>query len=165
MNSVLKQSPRLFGIVGGAALALLAGCAGGDVFQEKPPPGYVTDVAQRTAGVDWADAEAVVVTLSEFRFAPAQVVFRQGVPYRLSLRNTGQRSHTFVSEGFFKAIAAGRLVSSGTVTTQPYVVSIEVPTGAVKELYFVAVRKGTYDLQCTVFLHETFGMEGTITIR
>ncbi len=165
MNSVLKQSPRLFGIVGGAALALLAGCAGRDVIQEKPPPGYATDVAQRTAGVDWAGAEAVEVALSEFRFAPTPLVFRQGVPYRLSLRNTGQRSHTFVSEGFFKGIAAGRLVSSGTVTTQPYVVSIEVPAGAVKELHFVAVRTGSFHLKCTVFLHESFGMEGTITIR
>lgn len=135
------------------------------MVQEKPPPGYVTDVAQRTAGVDWSGAEAVAVTVSEFRFAPAQLVFRQGAPYRLSIRNTGQRSHTFVSEGFFKAIAAGRLVSGGTVTTQPYVMSIEVPAGAVKDLYFVAVRKGSFHLKCTVFLHESFGMEGTIAIR
>ena len=46
----------------------------------------------------------------------------------------------------------------------PYLERIAVSAGAAKELFFVAVEPGVYELLCTVFLHDTFGMTGTITI-
>lgn len=145
-------------------LAPLAACAQGDVLLDKPGAGYVRPAAG-AAPVDWSKAETVAVTLSEFQFAPSAPVFRQGVPYKLLLRNSGARGHTFVSPGFFKAIAAETLVSTEGTVTKPYLASIAVPPGAEKELDFVPVRKGTYALECTVFLHRVFGMEGSITIR
>lgn len=152
-------------LLAAASLAVVAGCAGGDVVLDKPGAGYVQDIAARAAPMDWAKAKVVAVTLSEYKFSPASVDFRVNVPYRLVLQNTGTRDHAFVSKGFFKAIAAHKLVSADAVVSEPYLASIGVPAGAQKELSFVPVRKGTYDLQCTVFLHQTFGMEGTITIR
>ncbi len=148
-----------------ASLTILAGCAGGDVVLEKPGAGYVRDIAAKTANVDWSKAETVTVTLSEFRFAPARLSFRSGVPYRLRLRNAGTQGHTFVSPGFFRAIAAEKLVSTDGEFVRPYLQSIAIPPGAEKELFFVPVKTAVYGVKCTVFLHESFGMEGKFTIR
>ncbi len=148
-----------------SSLAILAGCAGGDVVLEKPGPGYVRDIAAKTANVDWSKAETVTVTLSEFRFAPARLNFQSGVPYRLRLRNAGTRDHTFTSPGFFRAIAAEKLVAADGEIARPYLQSIAVPPGAEKELFFVPVKTAVYDVKCTVILHESFGMEGKISVR
>lgn len=147
-------------------LAALAGCATGkgDVMGDKPGPGYVQDVAERVAAANWSKARDVTIVLSEYKFAPADPIFQADRPYRLILRNSGERTHTFVSEGFFKAIAAQKLVSpTGSVAT-PVLESIELAPGEEKQLYFVPVKRGTYPLECSVFLHDTFGMEGEITI-
>ena len=152
-------------LLAAASLAVVAGCAGGDVVLDKPSAGHVPDVTAKVASVDWSRAETIAVTLSEFKFGPARLSFRRDVPYRLRLRNTGAKDHTFVSASFFKAIAAGKLVSAEGKKTVPYLASIAVPPGAEKELFFVPVRAGTFGLTCTLFLHETFGMEGEITIR
>ena len=149
----------------GVLVIALGGCAAGDVLLDRPPPGYVADVAARTAAVDWTTAEAVTVELSEFEFKPGSLAFREGVPYRLVLRNTGDSRHRFVSEGFFQAIWAHKLVSAEGENANPYVKTIEVPPGATKELQFVAVRTGAYPLECTVFLHAAFGMDGRIVVR
>jgi uncharacterized cupredoxin-like copper-binding protein len=152
-------------LLAAALLAVVAGCAGGDVVLDKPGAGYVPDVTARVTSVDWSRAETIAVTLSEFQFSPARLTFQMNVPYRLRLRNAGARDHTFVSAGFFKAIAAGKLVSAEGEVTGPYLASIAVPPGAEKELFFVPVRTGTFGVACTVFLHESFGMKGKITVR
>ena len=148
-----------------ASLAILAGCAGGDVILERPGPGYVRDIAAKTAKVDWSKAETVTVTLSEYRFAPARLSFQSGVPYRLRLRNAGTRDHTFTSPGFFQAIAAEKLVSAHGEIARPYLQSIAVPPGAEKELFFVPVKTAVYGVTCTFILHESFGMKGKIAVR
>ena len=149
-----------------ASLAVLAGCAaGGDVVLDKPGAGYVRDNAATTRAADWSRAETVAVTPSEFQFAPDRLTFRKNVPYRLRLRNTRERDHTFVSEGFFKAIAGTKLVSGDGEVARPYLASITAPPGSEKTLFFVAVRTGAYDLKRSVFLHEAFGMDGEITVR
>jgi uncharacterized cupredoxin-like copper-binding protein len=146
-------------------LAALAGCTTGDIVLESPSPGYVQDIQSRANGADWSKTETVTVKLSEFRFEPPSLVFQEGVPYRLVFLNIGERTHTFVSEGFFKAIGAQRLTFKDGEHVNPYFKSVEIASGAERELYFVPVREGAYPLECSVFLHDTFGMEGQITIR
>ena len=46
----------------------------------------------------------------------------------------------------------------------PYLRSIAVAPDTEKELYFVAVGKGEYDLECTAPLHSRFGMVGAIQV-
>jgi hypothetical protein len=83
----------------------------------------------------------------------------------LVLRNAGKGSHTFVSEGFFQAIATQKLISTVGEVAAPYLKTVEVPSQTQKDLHFVAVRRGTYPLECSVVLHDTFGMESQITIQ
>ncbi len=146
-------------------IAGLAGCTSGDVILDEPQSGYVQDVSSVLTEVNWSDAQSVTVQISEYQFEPSDLVFEEGAPYRLVLRNVGKGSHTFVSEGFFQAIAAQKLISPDGEFATPYVKTIEVPSRIEKELHFVAVRKGTYPLECSVLLHDTFGMEGRISIQ
>ncbi len=148
-----------------AAFVFLAGCTSGDVILDRPGAGYVEDVRAHVAAVDWSGVQTVEVSLAEFAFAPETLAFERGRPYRLVLENGGRRTHTFVSEGFFKAIAVQKLASADGEIANPYIESIELARGAVKEITFVPVRPGSYDLRCTVFLHERFGMHGRITIE
>ena len=152
-------------LLGLALLAGLAGCSSGDVVLSEPSAGYLQDVAVRVAAADWSQTENVTLELSEFQFEPAALVFREGVPTRLTLRNVGNRTHTFVSEGFFKAIAAQKLVSADGEVDNPYFETIEMPSVEEKQLYFLPVAKGTYPLECSILLHDIFGMEGQITIE
>jgi uncharacterized cupredoxin-like copper-binding protein len=146
-------------------IAGLVGCTSGDVIFDEPQTGYVQDVPTGLAGVNWSEAQSVTVQLSEYQFKPSDLVFEEGAPYRLVLSNVGKGSHTFVSEGFFQAIAAQKLISPNGEIATPYLKTIEVPSQTEKELYFVAVRKGTYPLECSKLLHDTFGMEGQISIQ
>jgi uncharacterized cupredoxin-like copper-binding protein len=146
-------------------LVALAGCSSGDVVLSEPPVGYLQNAGARVAAADWSETETVTLELLEFQFQPAALVFREGVPTRLTLRNVGDRTHTFVSEGFFKAIAAQKLVSADGEVGNPYLETIEVRSGEEKQLYFVSVTKGSYPLECSILLHDIFGMEGQITIE
>ena len=146
-------------------LGAVTACAPGDVLLTEPPPGYVEDAPARVAAADWSSAETVTVALSEYRIAPQQLEFRQGAPYRLRIENQGTLTHTFNSEGFFEAIAVQKLRSGENETALPYVKDVVVAPGEVKDLYFLAVVPGSYDLRCSVILHDVFGMTGTIEIR
>jgi uncharacterized cupredoxin-like copper-binding protein len=148
-----------------AVIVGLAACSTGDVVLDRPAAGYLEDARAQVAEADWTRAQTVTVTLSEFSFEPADLAFTAGVPYRLVLRNIGDGRHTFVSDGFFKAIAARRLESPDGVASHPTLKVIEVPPGAEKTLEFVPVTRGVYELECSVFLHGAFGMEGRIAIR
>ena len=149
----------------GGLMIALAGCATGDVAFDQPPPGYLADAPARVAAADWAAAEPATVVLDEYSFAPQHLTFRSGMPYRLHLENRGGHRHTFTSEGFFKAIAAHRLRAADGEITGPYLKTIELAPGAAEDLEFVAVTPGTYGLECSVFLHDVFGMTGEITIE
>ncbi len=149
-----------------AALILgLAGCAGGDVVLPAAPEGYLQDPAAHLSVADWSQATTVDVELDEYRFRPAELEFIAGRPYRLLLRNSGTSGHTFVSEEFFKAIAAQELTGPDGSVSRPILARIEVLAGGRRELTFVPVTKGVYALECSVFLHETLGMAGQIAIR
>jgi uncharacterized cupredoxin-like copper-binding protein len=62
-------------------------------------------------------------------------------------------------------MAAQKLISPDGEIATPYLKTIEVPSQTEKELHFVAVRKGTYPLECSILLHDTFGMKGQISIQ
>jgi len=169
-RTVIPIERGVFAQAGKAALAVLAvvgvgGCAGAqDVFGD-PGAGYVADARERVASAEWPRAEMRTVVLSEYAFSPGTLTFRAGTPYRLRIENGGDSTHFFVSEGFFKAIAPGRLITPSGETAQPYLKSIALAPGEAKTLEFVPVRTGTYKLECTAPFHAAFGMRGTILIR
>ncbi len=152
-------------IISAALAASLAACASGDRITKEQPAGYVSLAPVRTAGIPWARMRPITIDLTEYAFSPDALTFEAGVPYRLVIHNAGGSRHTFVSEGFFKAIAVRRLIAGKKTSDYPFIQVIELESGATKELQFLPMRRGTYPLHCSVTLHESFGMKGAITVR
>ena len=145
------------------AVLALTGCAKNakDAMSDSDM-GYVS--SKQAAAADWSTAETVTVTLADFEFKPAALSFQSGSAYRLHLDNKGTETHFFAAEGFFKAIAANELTQNGGSVAHPLLREIALAPGESKDLTFVAVSKGTYDLHCSAPFHEGMGMKGTITI-
>lgn len=100
------------------------------------------------------------VQLSNFKFAPHDIVLDHGQAYVLRLANVSDGGHDFTAEEFFAAAAIApedrRLVAEGVV---------EVPAGQVREIHLTAPAAGSYKLKCSHSFHKMFGMSGTITVR
>lgn len=135
----------------------LLGCASVD---------YVRNAPEKVKAADWSNMKTISVFLSEYAFSPSTLVFQKEVPYKLEIINKGMMNHYFVSEGFFKAIATRKIQSKtdGEIKA-PYFSAIEVFPGHSLDLYFIPVRKGIYDLQCTIKGHTKKGMKGQIQIK
>jgi len=150
----------IVGIVLATATMALSGCG------HHHHAMYVRDAADRVKAADWSKMETTTVSMTDFAFNPAAIVFRQGVPYKLVIENKGTQKHYFTAEGFFRAIATRKLQSNtdGEVKA-PYFSAIEVYPGRTLDLYFIPVKSGSYRLVCTVEGHEGMGMTGEIRIE
>ncbi len=143
--------------------SMVAGCAqGAKNAMSDSELGYVS--SKETINVDWSKAETVNVTLADFEFQPSSLTFQSGGIYRLHLENKGKETHYFAAEDFFKAIAANSLEQSSGNLAYPLLREMALAPGESKDLTFLAVTKGTYDLHCSAPFHEGMGMKGTITI-
>ena len=151
-----------FGAISVVAMLAIAGCAPAKDNFSDSSMGYAPMSAVGAA--DWSRAQTVNVTIADFEFQPSHLAFQTGEAYRLHLENQGKNTHFFVSDGFFKAIAVDKLVQSGGSVDHPFLREIALAPGESKELLFVAVTKGTYNLSCTAPFHAAMGMVGTIVI-
>lgn len=109
------------------------------------------------SATDWSKAKTVNVTMAEYAFKPADLIFKQGRAYRLHLDNKGKETHEFTAADFFKAIEMRDAKPLNADRTE-----IVVQPGQKKDLYFVARQAGSYDLRCSD--HDWAGMVGHITI-
>src|SRR5262245_23215817 len=119
-------------------------------------------IAMLAAQSATSQAPTVVnVQLSNFKFAPKDIVLNHGQSYVLRLTNAADGGHDFTASEFFAAsriAAADRsLVAEG---------EIEVPAGQVREVHLTApAAAGSYKLKCSHSFHKMFGMSGTILVR
>lgn len=135
----------------------LVGCARVD---------YVQDAPERVKAADWSKMETIGIVLTEYAFAPSTLVLREGVPYKLEIINKGMMKHYFTAESFFKAIATRKVQSNADGEIKaPYFTALEVFPGRSLDLYFIPVKKGSYDLKCTIEGHTEKGMVGHIVIE
>jgi len=109
------------------------------------------------AAVDWSKAQKITVAAVEYAFKPADLTFRQGVPYRLRIDNRGKETHEFTAPGFFKTIDARDWKPLNADHTE-----IVVQPGQHKDFYFVAKQPGSFKLICSD--HDWAGMVGDITV-
>jgi uncharacterized cupredoxin-like copper-binding protein len=105
-----------------------------------------------------ASGAAVVVRLSNFAFAPEHLQLKAGAPVRLRLVNDSSGDHDFSAPSFFATIS---LQSGSSVPSDG---AIEVGPHQTVEVALVPPTPGSYPLECTHFLHSTFGMNGTIEV-
>ena len=110
------------------------------------------------AAIDWNAAKTVTVKMTDFDFTPSGVDFAAARPVKLVLVNDGTDRHDFSSPAFFAA-ASLRQGSMG-----PAGGKVAVDKGKSAEIDLVPGAAGQYPLTCTEFLHEMFGMTGTVTV-
>lgn len=129
------------------------------------PRGYVKEPGPWVADADWAQAQHLRVTLSEYRIAPQVVTFEEGRPYALEIANEGREKHAVHTSGFFRAVATRWLEIRGAAGVRaPYFTSLELMPGVTAELQFVAVRPGTYEITCPEADHAARGMVAAFEI-
>jgi len=112
----------------------------------------------RAAEVDWSTAQPVSLTAVEYAFEPSQLIFRHDVAYRLQIENHGRELHELTAPDFFKAAEL-----RNPEVLNPEHTEIVLRPGEQKNLYFVALRPGHYDMWCAD--HDWAGMTGAITIE
>ena len=118
----------------------------------------------------WDDMEIVTVELLDHHFVPKDLKLTAGVPYRIIIKNTGEQDHSYTAVEFFREAVAWRKVQvprpGGGEIKAPYFTAIEAyKKGGQVELFIVPVKKGTYDVICTIGDHQEKGMTGTITVE
>ncbi len=123
------------------------------------------DHSRALAAADWSKMETVTVTLSEYSFSPSPLVFREGVPTKFIMRNEGKEHHYFVAGEFFGTVATRKVQSSDGEVKAPYFTAVEIYAGKTMEWFLIPMRKGSFDLVCTVKGHADHGMKGTIEVR
>ena len=104
----------------------------------------------------------VRVAASEFRFEPASLTLKAGVPTILTLKNAGQTLHDFTiaSGPGIPTPAAGGM--EHMQDKGPYHVAAEAGKEATLTLNLPA---GSYTFICSVQGHKELGMQGTITVQ
>ncbi|HEU4962012.1 MAG TPA: cupredoxin domain-containing protein [Sphingomonas sp.] len=109
---------------------------------------------------DWGHAQTVTVQLSNFKFAPATLELERGTPYRLHLVNRASGGHDFVARQFFANSTIAPEDRGEVVDGQ-----VDLRGGDTADIRIVPTTPGTYEVHCSHFMHTTFGMKGTITVR
>jgi plastocyanin len=117
------------------------------------PPARVQQVAQSPG-----EGATITVQLSDFAFEPDHLRLKAGNPVRLRLVNDSGGDHDFSAPAFF----AVSILQPGS--SAPPDGGIEVAAHQTVEIALVPKTPGTYPLECTHFLHDLFGMNGTIEV-
>ena len=110
--------------------------------------------------IDWSHAQTLNVELSSFKFTPATLTLEHGVAYRLHLTNTSSGGHDFAAKELFAASAVAPEDAAAIRNGE-----IGLKSGQSADIRLIANRAGSYPFRCTHFMHSTFGMTGTITVR
>jgi plastocyanin len=105
-------------------------------------------------------ATPMTITLSSYAFAPSTVALKSGTTYKLHLVNSAAKDHNFAAPEFFAASTIApedkTKVSDGAV---------EVGEGGAVDVTVTPGKAGTYNLNCTHFMHTMLGMKGTIVVQ
>lgn len=132
-----------YGLIMGLLAASLQGCA-----PAAPAP----------SATPASEGKGVTVRLSNFAFDPDRLILKAGVPVTLTLVNDAGGGHDFSAPAFF---AASSIQPGSPVTAEG---RVPVEANQTVAVTLVPRTPGTYPLDCTHFLHDMFGMHGTIQV-
>lgn len=130
---------------------------------------YITDAAAIVKAANWDAMETVTIQLEEHSYTPQDLKLKAGQPYKLVIKNIGEKDHYYTAPEFFKSVAWRKVQTpkpNGGEIKAPYFSAVEVyKGGAAVEMFFVTVNKGQYEVYCTIDDHKEKGMYGTITVE
>lgn len=130
-----------------------------------------------------AKEQKVTITLTDFKFTPAKITLRVGVPAEIALVNKDKVEHEFMvyatpkgkipdwdeyamANTYFKNMGEveGEFEGIGAVAGTS-VFEVEVKAGKRAELIFTPTRKGTFEIGCHVEGHYEAGMKAVLVVR
>jgi uncharacterized cupredoxin-like copper-binding protein len=152
--------------ISAALLALaLAACQGGGHRHDGHD--YVRDWERIVKETDWGRMITVEIDLYDYGYRPRDLRLKADQPYKLVLKNTGNKDHYYTAPEFFRAVATRKaMVNRFAEIKAPYFTAVEVfKNGGELDLYVVPVRRGTYRVHCPIDDHEEKGSTGTITVE
>lgn len=128
---------------------------------------YIHNAQDYLGKVDWNAMETVTITMTEHHYEPTDVKFKVGKPYKVELKNKGNKDHYYTAPEFFRNVAWRKvMVNNQAEVKAPYFTAVEVlKNGGQLDLYFVPVTKGSYPVYCTIEGHRQEGMEGSLLIE
>lgn len=129
--------------------------------------GFVADGAAIVKAADWGAMKTVTVTMDEHSYTPQVMRLEAGQPYKIELKNLGDKDHYYTAPEFFRSVAWRKLmVNRNAEIKVDYVVATEVlkKTGQL-DLYLVPVKKGTFPVYCTLDDHRDKGMDAQIIVE
>jgi len=142
-------------------------CLSGAFAQSVVSPTPVANADALVKAADWSKAETITVVMGEHHYTPMDLKLKAGQPYKLELKNEGDKDHYYTAPEFFKNVAWRKaMVNKQAEIKAPYFTAVEVlkKTGQL-DLYFIAVNKGSYPVYCTIDDHREKGMEGSVVIE
>jgi uncharacterized cupredoxin-like copper-binding protein len=125
----------------------------------------IANAADIVKAADWKQMKTVEVVLSEHDYAPEVITLKANQPYKVVIRNTGEKPHYWTAPDFFKSVATRKAQTKEAEFKAPYFSAIEVNNGGTAEFFFVPVTKGSFDVYCTLDDHREKGMEGKIVVE
>ncbi len=126
---------------------------------------YITNSDDIVKATDWDKMQTITVELDEHSYAPQNIELKAGQPYKLELKNRGEKKHYFTAPEFYKAIATRKVQSRDGEVKAPYFKALEVLVEGQLDIYFVPVTKGEFPVYCTIDDHREQGMEGKLTVN
>lgn len=130
---------------------------------------YMSNSADIVKAANWEQMETVTIVLTEHDFEPKHLKLKAGKPYRLVIKNTGEADHYYTAAEFFKSVAWRKVQTPrpyGGEIKAPYFTAVEAyKKGGTVELFFVTVKKGSFDVVCTIDDHKEKGMTGSISVE
>lgn len=130
---------------------------------------YVTNSADIVKAANWDSMQTVNIVLSEHDFEPKHLKLKVGQPYRLIIKNEGEADHYYTAAEFFRSIAWRKVQTPrphGGEVKAPYFTAVEAyKKGGTVELFFVPVKKGNFEVVCTIEDHKEKGMTGSISVE
>jgi len=128
---------------------------------------YIVDADRIVKEADWNAMQTVTVEIEEHFYTPDVIRLKAGTPYKLELKNLGEKHHYFTAPEFYRSIATRKAMVNGQAEIKaPYFKAVEIlKEGGQIDLYFVPVKTGTYTVYCTIDDHREKGMEGKIIVE
>ncbi len=112
------------------------------------------------AAVDWANALKVEIDLDSYSFTPQSLHLKQGTPYLLHFVNKASKGHNYDAPEFFAALAVAPEDQAKVAEGK-----LDVDKGASVDIKAVPQKAGKYPVECSHFMHSTFGMTGEAVIE
>ncbi|HEX4637449.1 MAG TPA: cupredoxin domain-containing protein [Rhizomicrobium sp.] len=105
-------------------------------------------------------ATPVGITLTNYAFTPNALNLKTGVTYQIHFLNSGSNDHNFSAPEFF---AASQVAPGDQAKIEKGLVALE--SGQSVDVTITPTQPGTFDAECTHFMHKMMGMHGSITVQ